>query len=235
VDSLGEPNDHIVMPAGIEEVRGFVGIISQVEELAFVEVAEAELPAIGRDNGAGPLLRDAPDFFRRSKVDLLRRLEAGAWVPLDEDVVFGWRAIVANRGHKTVAGKSLARIAAHQVEQRGHQVNLAHRVLDHLLAPLARRADQPRNTCGLFIHDRFRNEVMGAHHVAVVARVNHDRVVGQAEPFKCVEDRADASVDLRDQSPVLADQGTAGAAALRRMGHVESASSREGLCCIGPD
>ena len=76
------------MFSGIEKIRRLVRIVSQVEQLALVVVAEAEFPAVGRNHGAdvgpgGPL-----DLLVGSEINSLRLAKSvAAGIPLDEDVI----------------------------------------------------------------------------------------------------------------------------------------------------
>jgi len=75
-----------------------------------------------------------------------------------------------------------------------------------LLAAYPRNTHEPGDARGLLVHDALLDHAVGAHHVAVVARVDHDRVVGEPQVVERIEDGSNASVDLAHETPVACDE-----------------------------
>lgn len=46
VDFFCQPDDDVFVPAGVEKIRGLARVFVQIEELAFIHVAEAQFPAV---------------------------------------------------------------------------------------------------------------------------------------------------------------------------------------------
>jgi len=65
---------------------------------------------------------------------------------------------------------------------------------------------QPGDFDGFFVHDAFFDEVVGAHHITVVAGVYDNCVIVEFEFCEGFEDFTYAAVDLCYEAPVLCDQ-----------------------------
>jgi hypothetical protein len=95
----------------------------------------------------------------------------------------------------------MARLAE-KIEQRRHEIDVAYRLRDHFRARLPRQSNQPRNARGFLKHCLLPEEMVRAEAVAMVARVNNDRVVSQAESFQTRQNCADALIDQRHQPEI---------------------------------